>query len=429
MLLTQVVFPNADKHLCRFHIATNVLRKGMDLLPTDKDIENLKLFWNYAVKSPTPEIFYKRFSRIEKMFRKEYYGLVCYLRNTWLIHKEMFVAAWNNHHLHFGCTTTNRVEGAHFQLKKDLGHTCQHDLLGMWSLIHPATNIQLREIRSSFEHSLVHTAHNHKIPLFKNLRSQVSKKALDLIYSEMKNMEKVAVDQSNCLHELRNAYGLPCAHKLLEYQSENCSIPLIAVNQFWRRLSFWPDKEPTNNIDCRPAISLYIERFELGSEDCKRFMNRRLLEIAEEASTWLEPPTGVYNPKGRPVGSVKTKDEEATNSSKRNPSAFEHSRAAHEEFQKEFQSPKTPMAPAKKRNTHAEGQNPSSLPKKSENSRTGVKWKLDFNDCPLLSLDDDFKRWIPKEMFQFVLGQRNPIGDENCGFRALCLSLGKTEDE
>ncbi|KAF5205849.1 Far1-related sequence, partial [Thalictrum thalictroides] len=158
MNATQVVFPNADKHLCRFHIATNVLRKGMDLLPTDKDIENLKLFWNCAVKSPTPEIFDKRFSRIEKMFRKEYYGLVCYLRNTWLIHKEMFVAAWTNRHLHFGCTTTNRVEGAHFQLKKDLGHTCQHDLLGMWSLIHPATNIQLREIRSSFERSLVHTA-------------------------------------------------------------------------------------------------------------------------------------------------------------------------------------------------------------------------------------------------------------------------------
>ncbi|KAF5205848.1 hypothetical protein FRX31_004564, partial [Thalictrum thalictroides] len=213
----------------------------------------------------------------------------------------------------------------------------------------------------------------------------------------MENMEKVAVDQSNCSHELRNAYGLPCAHELLEYQSENCSIPLIAVNEFWRRLSFLPDEERTNNIDCRPAMSLYIERFELGSEDCKRFMNRRLLEIAEETSTWLEPPIGVSKPKGRPVGSVKTKDGEATNSSKRNPSAFEHSRAAHEEFQKEFQSPKTPMAPAKKRNTHAEGQNPSSLPKKSGNSRTGVKRKLDFNDCPFLSLDDDFKRWIPEE--------------------------------
>jgi hypothetical protein len=43
-----------------------------------------------------------------------------YVESTWMPHKERFVDAWTQQHLHLGNSATSRVEGAHSRLNSYL---------------------------------------------------------------------------------------------------------------------------------------------------------------------------------------------------------------------------------------------------------------------------------------------------------------------
>ncbi|KAF9590977.1 hypothetical protein IFM89_000522 [Coptis chinensis] len=135
------------------------------------------------------------------------------LRETWLIYKEWFVTAWTEQHLHFGNTNTNRVEGAHATLKRDLG-SINYDFLGMWQMIHPSITVQITEIKVSFERSLSLVKHEHNCLFFQNIRGFVSINALDLIVNERKCCDKVGTEKETCGCDLRRTHGLMCAHEI-----------------------------------------------------------------------------------------------------------------------------------------------------------------------------------------------------------------------
>ena len=73
-------------------------------------------------------------------------NLYNYLERTWLIHKEKFVKAWTNKVLHFGNTTTCRVESAHNALKKWLA-TSTGSIDSVFEKVHLEIDSQISGIR------------------------------------------------------------------------------------------------------------------------------------------------------------------------------------------------------------------------------------------------------------------------------------------
>ncbi|KAK9105343.1 hypothetical protein Scep_022187 [Stephania cephalantha] len=108
-------------------------------------------------------------------------GLTNYLDNTWVkTYKEKFVPAWTNRIMHFGETTTQRVESAHSTLKLHLGNS-QTNFETLWSVVDGILRIQHNNIKASFELSLNVVQHEHFDELYRRLRGYVCQRALKLI--------------------------------------------------------------------------------------------------------------------------------------------------------------------------------------------------------------------------------------------------------
>ncbi|KAH1241705.1 hypothetical protein GmHk_07G019222 [Glycine max] len=109
---------------------------------------------------------------------------VDYVNQTWLIpHKERFVKVWTNKVMHLGNTTTNRVEFAHWALKRLLQNSLE-DLCSVWETMNNMITLQHTEIKASFETSTHVVEHVFKVTLYKRLLGMISRYALNRIFVE-----------------------------------------------------------------------------------------------------------------------------------------------------------------------------------------------------------------------------------------------------
>ncbi|KAH7853175.1 hypothetical protein Vadar_034298 [Vaccinium darrowii] len=77
-----------------------------------------------------------------------------YIDKTWLVpHKEEFVCTWTDSVMHLGNYTSNRVEGAHFKLKKYL-LSSQCNFENAWENTHSLFEATVTEVKGSFERTL-----------------------------------------------------------------------------------------------------------------------------------------------------------------------------------------------------------------------------------------------------------------------------------
>ncbi|XP_004514148.1 uncharacterized protein [Cicer arietinum] len=89
----------------------------------------------------------------------QYYMKLAIFEGIWLIpHKERFVEAWTNRVMHFGNTTTQRVESAHWSLKRILQDSIG-DICSVWETINSMIVLQHNEIIASFEKSIIQKVH------------------------------------------------------------------------------------------------------------------------------------------------------------------------------------------------------------------------------------------------------------------------------
>ena len=92
--------------------------KAQDLISFTGSFKQFTLAWNVLVNSTTKV---KYTVNVEEMRIAIPLCVMSYLESTWLIHKDKFVTAWISNILHFGHTTTTRVESAHAASKKWIG--------------------------------------------------------------------------------------------------------------------------------------------------------------------------------------------------------------------------------------------------------------------------------------------------------------------
>ncbi|XP_068471557.1 uncharacterized protein [Phaseolus vulgaris] len=122
---------------------------------------------------------------------------VDYVMDTWLRpHKEKFVKAWIDKVMHLGNTTSNRVEAAHWSLKRVL-QNLMGDLCFCWDSINKMIILQHNAIKASFQKSLHVVGHRFKVTAYKKLLGFMSKYALNLISEELDRVKSVGFDKSS----------------------------------------------------------------------------------------------------------------------------------------------------------------------------------------------------------------------------------------
>ena len=81
--------------------------------------------------------------------------------------------------------------------------------------MHSLLELSFTELRASFETSLLKIAHVYHKKEFKNQRGVVSLVALELIHSELLQVNSYEiVDDDLCGCVVRKTHGLPCFHTL-----------------------------------------------------------------------------------------------------------------------------------------------------------------------------------------------------------------------
>jgi len=64
-------------------------------------------FWNAVIRATTEDAFAAAWIALQGAYPElEFAASITYLENEWLRHKEKFVHAWTDHHLHFGHRAT-----------------------------------------------------------------------------------------------------------------------------------------------------------------------------------------------------------------------------------------------------------------------------------------------------------------------------------
>ena len=168
--------------------------------------------------SPTEDDYMQLLSACNSNFCR-YPQALDYVKKSWLSkHKEQFVAAGTDVHMHFGNVTTNKVESAHAKLKRHIGSSsCNFD--SGWMVIHALLELLFTEIKASFEKSLntVQVQHKFKPALFRELRGFISRNGLDIVLNGSMRADYINTDSAGCGCVIRMTHGLPCAHEIATY--------------------------------------------------------------------------------------------------------------------------------------------------------------------------------------------------------------------
>ena len=125
----QTVFPESHLRICSWHMNKDVRAWFLDKLGSTMDPETREAvpteqgqqFWEAyqkLVSSQSEQDYQVDLASVETIYPEGY----AYLRRTWLdLHKDQCVAFVVNARIHYGITSTSRVEGAHKRMKEWLG--------------------------------------------------------------------------------------------------------------------------------------------------------------------------------------------------------------------------------------------------------------------------------------------------------------------
>ncbi|XP_027940130.1 uncharacterized protein LOC114194217 [Vigna unguiculata] len=241
-----------------------------------------------------------------------------YVNDSWIIpYKKFFVKAWTNKVMHLGNTTSNKVESAHWSLKKVLGSS-MGDLCSCWDGIHNVIILQHNEIKASFERSLNLISDSYKALSYRRLVGNISRCALELLAPELERVKKIGFDSSRCGCILRQTYGLPCACELARYDPG--IIPLQEIHVMWTRLSFSnvSSSQSEGQLSIQREVDLLLNLFKEVDIAGKVTIKHKLLDIVCPSMTSMLPPPSKVKTKGA------AKSHRSNKSTKRDPSYFEH---------------------------------------------------------------------------------------------------------
>lgn len=328
------MFCFAERLLCKWHVNTNIIKTCKKHFKDQQEWDPLMKDWTDLIHVETESDFNSKLSLFKDKWSSNPPTL-SYIESSWLPFKEFFVVAWTKRVMHFGCTTTQRVESAHGSLKKLLGAS-NLNLSLVWKQMDIMIKSQVLDIESAFEMSTLKPTHTFIAEkLFKDIRGSVSSHAMKLIHEEKKNrVDYVGMDHSICGCLLRSTHGLPCAHEIVGYMHSNMPIPLSCIDNFWKQLSTTPYEEPTEHISKEHETRALDSMWDKGSVTQKLMIKQKLKEIINPSSTSVGEPLIKETGKGRPSlqKSKTAKRRKVDTSTKRDLSGFEYAKFRSDEI-------------------------------------------------------------------------------------------------
>ncbi|KAH0989406.1 hypothetical protein GBA52_000889 [Prunus armeniaca] len=385
------IFPSAQHFLCRLHISKNVLAKCKGMFEGKDQLEKFIMSWNMLVLSETEHEYLKRLAELDYYFGRYPHALE-YVKNTWLNeYKERFVSVWTDTCMHFGHTTSNRVEGASAKLKQLLGNS-RGSFETSWEKIHSLLELQHLDIKVSLEKCLTIIQRNFMHDELKELRGFVSTVALNIIVCESKKGNSVGLDSSSCSCTIRHTHGLPCVHEIAKYRQTSRPIPLYCVDAHWRKLDLlYSPKNSDHATDIITQMYTILHQWMDSNEDTRRHISLKLEEI--------------MNMESMPLTKPKEQPSRIGTTTRCNLSAFELAlscRVSH--------SPVDTVA------TTSHSEKPKRRPPKMKVHRM----------CPLTS--SELKEQFPTALRPYISSIRDFAGDGNCGYRVVAGLMGFGDD-
>ncbi|KAL5141614.1 Protein FAR-RED ELONGATED HYPOCOTYL 3 [Glycine soja] len=382
MNAVKTVFPESTNLLCRFHIDKNVKAKYKSLIGEKNAWDYVMDNWGTLVDCPFEHQFYESLQKFQ-VACSPWPMFTDYVNDTWIIpHKEKFIIAWTNKVMHLGNTTTNRVESAHWALKRVLQNSVE-DLCSVWDAMNNMIMLQHVEIKASFETSTHVVGYVYIKTLYKRLLGMVSRDALNQIASEVDRLCYLGNNPSSCGCVMRSTHGLPCACELSRYTAG--SIPLES-----RRLCFSDQGLCETEVSIKEEIETISKRFDELDVPGKVTLKSKLREIAYPDHNSMHPPPSKVNTKGAPKKPMKR----SQRSTKRDPSYWEYVDA--------FHSVQSSYSPVKRNASCSEPPQPTRI-------------------IPML---DQFAPFIQG----FIRDVVDVKANGNCGYRSIAALLGMGED-
>ncbi|KAH1198536.1 PKS-NRPS hybrid synthetase [Glycine max] len=273
MNAVKTVFPKSTNLLCRFHIDKNVKAKCKSLIGEKNVWDYVMDNWSTLVDCPSEHQFHESHQKFQ-VGCSPWPMFIDYVNDTWIIpHQKKFITTWTNKVIHLGNTTTNRVELAHWALKRVLQNSIG-DLCSVWDAMNNMLTLQHVEIKASFE---------------------INTHVVGHIASEVDRLRYLDNNFSSCGCVMRSTHGLPYACELSRYTAG--SIPLESVHLFWRRLCFSDQGLCETEVSIKEEIEIISKRFDELDVSGKVTLKSKLREIAYPDHNSMCPPPSKVNPK------------------------------------------------------------------------------------------------------------------------------------
>ncbi|KAL5724879.1 hypothetical protein ACHQM5_008088 [Ranunculus cassubicifolius] len=210
-----------------------------------------------------------------------------------------------------------------------------------------------------------------------------------------------------CGCRLRRTHGLPCAHEinLIRTFRDNKRLQLYDLHPFWKKLTATPHHVDIDDLEMHEEFAMLASRYRQADLAGKRFILRRLKDIARPHTTWLrEPVMRRTSTRGRG-----RRAKSSSWSNRRAPSSFEKSINT----QLNIEIP-----------TNGKASHPVPTKSTSKGKVTGQSQ----GQCNTSRMFERYIGYVPECFWPFVVDIESPIGDGNCGYRAVALAMGRSQE-
>ena len=316
-----IVFPSTKNLLCIWHVNKNILAYATTKFASTDDTNAYMDDWNQLLYSSSELDFEANWATFQMKWRPSHDALVQYVYETWLIHKDKIVRYWTGRFPHFGMTSTSRIEGNHYVVKRVLG-IVNNDLLTVFKKIRLLLDTQLTELNTKMEYDKSTQAHRHALEFMRPLVKKISKHALDKLLEQYKKV----IDNNygdECTGLFRSSFGVPCCHDILRCIQRNERFHLEDIHCQWHLIACSMVQHASIAKPClspRKRLMRKIEqRLYETDDDQVVVLMTRLDEASQAPLQSLSNPVVVTRKRGRPAGSKNKK------ANQREKSLFEYS--------------------------------------------------------------------------------------------------------
>jgi hypothetical protein len=213
-------------------------------------------------------------------------GLIQYISDTWIVPwKRSIIHAFTDRTLHLGNRVTSRVEGAHSTVKFYLQVST-----GNLKMVYNNISLLLANQHIAYEAGVAMnkacSPHTAMHPLYAELLGRISHYALGKIWDQKHRLSSPD-PLAPCTEAFRSSMGMPCAHEIQVFLTENRSLTLHEVHPHWHFLPC--SLEVAQPLVLEPVVAVTRGQPAAAPQERRRPRLNRAARARQVTSTLRDP--------------------------------------------------------------------------------------------------------------------------------------------